>query len=92
VLDSYACLKTSHSVVSSVPAQARCTQCNIKFVSDLQWFSLCTPVSFTNKTDRHDMTEILLNTITPPFYTTKCCLYKREFHRRGLCNINNEDL
>ena len=33
-----------------------------------QRFSLCTPVSFTNKTDSHDITEILLkvafNTIT----------------------------
>jgi hypothetical protein len=25
-----------------------------------QWFSLGTPVSSTNKTDRHDTTEILL--------------------------------
>jgi hypothetical protein len=33
-----------------------------KFVSDLLqvWFSLGTPVSSTNKTDRHDITEILL--------------------------------
>jgi hypothetical protein len=33
-----------------------------------RWFSPVTPVSFTNKTDRHDITEILLkvalNTIT----------------------------
>ena len=33
-----------------------------------RWFSLGTPVSYTNKTDRHDITEILLkvalNTIT----------------------------
>ena len=33
------------------------------------WFSLCTLVSSTNKTDRHDITEILLkvalNTLTP---------------------------
>ena len=43
----------------------------IKFVSDLQtgrWFSPGTLVSSTNKTDRHDITEILLkvvlNTIT----------------------------
>jgi len=43
----------------------------IKFVSDLQqgqWFSLGTPVSSTNKTDRHDINAILmkvaLNTIT----------------------------
>ena len=35
----------------------------IKFVSDLRQvgeFSLSTPVSPTNKTDRHDITEILL--------------------------------
>jgi hypothetical protein len=25
-----------------------------------QWFSMCTPVSFTNKTDRHNIAEILL--------------------------------
>jgi hypothetical protein len=31
----------------------------IKFVSDL-WLSLCTTVSSTNKTDRSDMTELLL--------------------------------
>ena len=36
-----------------------------------RWFSPSTPVSSTNKTDRHDITEILLkvalNTITPFF-------------------------
>ena len=35
----------------------------IKFVSDLwqgRWFSPSTPVSSTNKTDRYDITEILL--------------------------------
>ena len=37
----------------------------IKFVSDLRhvtgrWFSQGTPVFSTNKTDRHDITEILL--------------------------------
>jgi hypothetical protein len=44
----------------------------IKFVSNLQlvwWFSLGNPVSSTNKTDRHDITDILLkvalNTIKP---------------------------
>jgi hypothetical protein len=31
----------------------------IKFVSG-QWFSPGTPVSLTNKTDRHDIAEILL--------------------------------
>jgi hypothetical protein len=45
----------------------------IKFVSDLQQaggFCPGTPVSSTNKTDRHDITEILLkvafNTISQP--------------------------
>ena len=37
-----------------------------------RWFSLGTPVSSTNKTDRHDIAEILLkvalNTITLPFF------------------------
>ena len=32
----------------------------IKFVSDKSVFSQGTPVSSTNKTDRHDITEILL--------------------------------
>ena len=46
----------------------------IKYVNDLQpclWF---TPVSFTNKSDRHDTTEMLLkvalSTTTPPFSTS----------------------
>ena len=40
-----------------------------------QWFSPGTPVSFTNKTDRHDMTEIVLKvtlntiTLTPSYHT-----------------------
>ena len=41
----------------------------IKFVSDLRWFSTGTPVFSTNKTDCHDITQILLkvalNTINP---------------------------
>jgi len=32
----------------------------IKFVRDLQWFSLGPLVSSINKTDRHDISEILL--------------------------------
>ena len=41
----------------------------IKFASDLRWFSTGTPVFSTNKTDCHDITQILLkvalNTINP---------------------------
>ena len=48
----------------------------IKFVRDLwqagRWFSLGTPISSINETDRHDITEILLkvalNTITLTAY------------------------
>ena len=56
-------------VVSSNPAHAEVYSIQyyvIKFVSDLRQvgsFSQGTLVSSTNKTDRHDITEILLNTI-----------------------------
>jgi hypothetical protein len=47
--------------------------CVIEFVSDLrtgQWFSRSIPAFSTNKTNNHDITEILLNvalyTITSP--------------------------
>jgi len=48
----------------------------IKFVSDLQvatgrWFSLGTPVSSTNKTDRHDITEIVLKVALNTINITK---------------------
>jgi hypothetical protein len=37
------------------------------------WFSPCTPISSTNKTDRHDIAELLfkvvLNTNISPFYS-----------------------
>jgi hypothetical protein len=32
----------------------------MKFVSDLRQLGVCFPVSCTNKTDRHDIAEILL--------------------------------
>jgi hypothetical protein len=36
-----------------------------------QWFSLGTPVSSTNKTDRHDITEILLKVALNTLNQTK---------------------
>ena len=40
-----------------------------KNITDVQWFSLGTPVSSTNKSDNHDIAEILLkvalNTVIP---------------------------
>ena len=59
------------NIVSSNPAQARCTTLSDKVCQCLatgQRFSPGTPVSSSNKTDRHDAIEILLkvalNTIT----------------------------
>ena len=54
------------NVVSSNSAQTRCIRYNIMSYSlsvtcyRSGWFSPGTPVSFTNKTDCHDKTEILL--------------------------------
>ena len=70
-------------VVSSNTAQARCTRYIYmkKFVSDLWHVSgfLYIPVSSTNKTDRHHITEILLkvalNTITR-IPNPKICLWR----------------
>ena len=73
---TYMCMQSvpiTTNVVSSNPAQARCTRYSITF---FQWlakgrkFSSGTPSSSTNKTDRHDIVEILLkvalNTINQP--------------------------
>jgi hypothetical protein len=53
-----------------------------------QWFSPGTPVSFTNKTDHHDITEILLkvalNTITlTPILMTVSLFITRPTHLVG---------
>ena len=46
-----------------------------QWLATSRWFSPSTPVSSTNKTDHHDITEILLkvalNTINPPLETQK---------------------
>ena len=56
--------KTTYAIVSSNPTNGKVYSIQhyvIKFVSDLrQVFSPGTPVSSTNKTDHHDITEILL--------------------------------
>ena len=49
------------NVVSSNPTQARCTQ----------WFSPGTPVSSTNKTGHHYLTEILLKVVWSTITLTK---------------------
>jgi hypothetical protein len=62
------------NVVSSNPVQARCRRYNIMFIKFCQWllagqcFNPDTTVSSTDKTDCHNIAEILLkvvlNTIT----------------------------
>jgi hypothetical protein len=52
-------------------------------VADL-WFSLGTLVSFTNKTDRHDITEIMLKGVkhhnpNPPWRWKSLCIFKDEY-------------
>ena len=67
------------NVVSSNPVQARCTRYNIMWCLSVTCgrsvvpFSPDTPVSSTNKTDRHNITEnillkVALNTITLTLY------------------------
>ena len=54
------------NVVSSNPVQAKCTDDKVWFVSDLQQvsgFSPSIPIYSTNKTDYHDITEILLKVV-----------------------------
>jgi len=46
-----------------IPLMARCTWYNNMWFVTGRWFSLGTPVSFTNKTDCHDITEILLKVV-----------------------------
>ena len=67
----------------------------IKFVSDL-WqvggFSMGTPVSSTNKTDRHEITEILLkvalNTLNHNLaYTLYSAVYTYTLHHTVYINI-----
>jgi len=51
----------------------------IKFVSDLRhcrWFSPGTPVSSTNKTNRHDINEIVLKVTLNTINQTKPYIYK----------------
>jgi hypothetical protein len=55
------------------PVQASCTRYNIVVCKCLvagRWFSLDTPVSSNNKTDHHDIIDILLTGViyhNPPF-------------------------
>ena len=59
----------SRCEVESSPGEVYSIQYNvIKFVSDLRLFFPGTPVSSTNKTDRHNVTEILLTVASNAIY------------------------
>ena len=83
------------SVVSSNPAQARCTWYNIMCLSLSvagQWFSQGIQVSSTNKTDCHDITEILLKVALNTINQTKhifCILLIRILTLRSTCTKGN---
>ena len=56
------------SVVFSTGARSyiltyTCVPGDVKNITEPLWFSLGTPVSSTNKTDRHDVTKILLKVV-----------------------------
>jgi hypothetical protein len=54
----------TNNVYSTVKVSRHLLRAELVIIDQLleegQWFSLGTPVSSTNKTDRHDITEILL--------------------------------
>jgi hypothetical protein len=79
-------------VVSSNPAQTRFTRLNIivcdkvcQWLAAGQWFSLGTPVSSTNKTDRHDITEILLKVSLNTINSTN---HRLNIGINGLCKMS----
>ena len=56
-----------------IPLLTRCTTlCDkvCQWLATGQWFSPCSLVSSTNKTDRHNITEILLKVVLNPIYLT----------------------
>ena len=64
------------------PAQARCTRSKLcdkvcQWLATGQWFYPGTPVSSINKTDRHDITELLLKEALSIINQTKPILYLR---------------
>jgi len=87
---SHICLLNSSvpittKVVSSNPAHDEVSSIQYYVIKFVSWFS---PVSATNKTDRHDITEILLkvafNTITLTLtpinsYLTDCVFFQIKF-------------
>jgi hypothetical protein len=53
--------------------------------SKSRWFSPGTPVSFTNKTDRNDITEVLLKVALNTINQTKPIVFLQQSHMYVLC-------
>jgi hypothetical protein len=73
---NYQCNRCLSPLMLSVriPLRERCTAlCDkvCQWLATGRWFSPCPPVSSTNKTDRHDITEILLNVALNTIKPTK---------------------
>jgi hypothetical protein len=89
------CYFPASDVVSSISIRARCITLYDKVCQWLatgRWFSPGPPVSSTNKTDRHDITEILfkvvLNTIKQTNKTSQLIYFHlRHIIYRNLSNI-----
>jgi hypothetical protein len=77
-----------------ISIRARCTTLCDKFVSDLRqvgWFYPCPPISSTNKTDHHDMTEILLKVVLNTIkQINKHILHKSLTYSRTCCSSDNQ--
>ena len=78
------CAISATNIVRSNPAQAKCTRYNIicdkicQLLATGQWFS---SVSSTNKTDCHNITEILLKVaLNVMWYKTQMCSCQELFH------------
>jgi hypothetical protein len=74
-INNYLCnqCQITIKVVSLNLFMTRCTRYNIIWLVTGQWFSPGILVSSTNKTDPHDITEILLKVLLSTINQTKSC-------------------
>jgi hypothetical protein len=79
-----------------IPIGARCTTlCDkaYQWLATGRWFSLGPPVSFTNKTDRHDITAILLTVALSTIKQTNITNRGDELRNKYQCdNLNIKDV
>jgi hypothetical protein len=80
-----------HNPASHIPRQQHMSPPTTQFTANGWWFSPCNPVSSTNKTDCHDITEILLKVVLNTINKTKpliCPLYcNMSENEQGQCLV-----